>query len=212
NSHAGDVTFWSSIRIRAPTILRYPTHSAQASFETGPLLADVTAVTHGWDLYAEEGTTYVRCIRIGSDRNGTTNLYSRFYLDDEATVDVHFVDNVYTPPQSGDPQCFVNGSPQTSSGCYWNKISLTDPPTNRVRNTSTNIVLVEYSVPKFSPSYRTAWCDDIVYPGFQTYAIDPSPFSNFIHLAQLYFRVQFDTIPPVVDTYWILVIQQQRHH
>jgi hypothetical protein len=164
----------------------------------------------GWDLYAEAGTKYVKCIRVGSGWNGTTNIHSRFYLGDEEStagpvnVDVYFADKVHTPSQSDDPQCFIDGNPQSNSGCDWDKVYLTDPPTPRVQNTSTNIIIVEYTVPQFSTSNRTTWCDDIVYLGFQTYSMDPNPFSNFIHLAQLYSRVQSDTTPLVVNTDWIL--------
>ncbi|KAI9759866.1 MAG: hypothetical protein M1840_003078 [Geoglossum simile] len=165
----------------------------------------------GWILYAEPGTQYTRCIRVGDGWNGSTNIHSRFYLGDEGstagpvTVDVYFADKVYTPSvHDDDPQCFIDGYPQTNSSCDWDKAFLTDLPTPRVQNTSTNIIIVEYTVPTFSSTNRTIWCDNIVYLGFQKYSMDPNPFSNFIHLTQLYSHVQSDTTPLVVDTNWIL--------
>ncbi|KAF7512910.1 hypothetical protein GJ744_012013 [Endocarpon pusillum] len=145
----------------------------------------------GWDLYAENGTDYVRCIRVGSDTD----------------VDVYFADHVYTPTSPNNPPCFVDGKPQAEPSCDWNEAFLADAPNDRVRNTSTNTILVEYTVPNLSNPNRTVWCDDISYLGFQEYSMDPSPFSNFIHLTQLETtdpRPHSDVLPLVVHTDWFL--------
>lgn len=164
----------------------------------------------GWDLYAENGTDYVRCIRAGSGWPGPSS-HSRFSLGAEdgldTDVDVYFADHVYTPTSPNNPPCFVDGKPQAEPSCNWNEAFLADAPNDRVRNTSINIILVEYTVPNLSNPNRTVWCDDISYLGFQEYSMDPSPFSNFIHLTQLDFadiRSHSDALPLVVHTDWFL--------
>lgn len=165
----------------------------------------------GWDLYADEGTEFTRCIRVGNGWTGTNN-HSRFYLGDTSsprnvTVDVYFTDRVHTPSQRNNPPCFIDGNPQANSTCDWNQVFLADPPSKRVENTSVNIILVEYTVPELSTQSRTVWCDDIVYVNFDNYSMDPSPFSNFIHLALLENadpRIAADTVPLTVHPDWIL--------
>lgn len=165
----------------------------------------------GWDLYAEEGTEFTRCIRVGNGWTGT-NIHSRFYLGDtdsprNVMVDVYFADRVHTPSQPNDPPCFIDGNPQADSNCNWDQVFLADPPSERVQNTSVNIILVEYTVPELSTESRTVWCDDIVYANFDSYSMDPSPFSNFIHLTLLENadpRVAPGTVPLTVHSDWIL--------
>lgn len=164
----------------------------------------------GWDLYAEEGTSYVKCIPVGSGWDGPLS-HSQFNLGNpngqDTFVDVYFADHVYTPASSNDGSCFVNGSPQGDANCDWSKAFLAAPPTTRVTNTSTNIVLVEYTEPSVKNGDTTVWCDDIPYLGFQEYSMDPSPFSNFIHLTQLENadpKVAPNAIPLVVHTDWFL--------
>ncbi|MCJ1268466.1 hypothetical protein MMC22_008354 [Lobaria immixta] len=165
----------------------------------------------GWDLYADEGTEFTRCIRVGNGWTGT-NIHSRFYLGDtetsrNVTVDVYFADRVHTPLQPNNPPCFIDGIPQASSSCNWDQVFLADPPSERVQNTSVNVILVEYTVPELSKQSRTVWCDDIVYVNFDSYSMDPSPFSNFIHLTLLENadpRPPPGTIPLTVHSDWLL--------
>lgn len=165
----------------------------------------------GWDLYADEGTEFTRCIRVGNGWSGT-NIHSRFYLGDtdssrNVTVDVYFADRVHTPSQPNNPPCFIDGNPQANSSCNWDQVFLTDPPSERVQNTSVNIILVEYTVPELSTQSHTVWCDDIVYANIDNYSMDPSPFSNFIRLTLLENadpRVAPGTIPLTVHSDWIL--------
>lgn len=165
----------------------------------------------GWDLYADNGTEFTRCIRVGNGWSGT-NVHSRFYLGDtetsrNVTVDVYFADRVHTPLEPNNPPCFIDGIPQASSSCNWDQVFLADPPSERVQNTSVNVILVEYTIPELSKQSRTVWCDDIVYVNFDSYSMDPSPFSNFIHLTLLENadpRPPPGTIPLTVHSDWIL--------
>lgn len=165
----------------------------------------------GWDLYADEGAEFTRCIRVGNGWTGT-NVHSRFYLGDtesprNVTVDIYFTDRVHTPLQPNNPPCFIDGNPQANFSCNWDQVFLADPLAERVENTSVNIILVEYTVPELSTQNRTVWCDDIVYLNFVTYRMDPSPFSNFIHLAlpeNADPRVAPGTMPRTVHPDWIL--------
>jgi len=62
-------------------------------------------------------------------------------------------------------------------------------------------------MPGLSTSNNTVWCDDISYINFQSYSLDPSPYSNFIHLALLEDADPFippGTVPLVVHPDWIL--------
>ncbi|MCJ1423371.1 hypothetical protein MMC29_001254 [Sticta canariensis] len=166
----------------------------------------------GWDLYADEGTEFTRCIRVGNGWTGTTNIHSRFYLGDtdstrNVTVDVYFADRVHTLSQPNNPPCFINGNPQANSSCNWDQVFVADSPSELLQNTSVNIILIEYTVPELSTQSRTVWCDDIVYVSFDSYSMDPSPFSNFIHLTLLENadpRVAPGTIPLTVHSDWIL--------
>jgi len=164
----------------------------------------------GWDLYTEKNEKIVRCIQVGSGWSGNPS-HSRFSLGDfrgqNTTVDAYFSGRVYTPTGSGNSACYSGGQPRNSSDCDWNKEFLAEPPNAFVRNTSTNVMFVEYSVQNLSTASRTVWCDDISYLGFQSYSMDPSPFSNFIRLTQLENadpRVKHDAIPIVVHTDWLL--------
>jgi hypothetical protein len=164
-------------------------------------------------LYSKEGESFVRCIRVGSGWAGPIS-HSQFFLQHEdnqkTSVDVYFANRVYTPIANNSP-CFIDGKPQNTPGCDWDQAFLSDPPDEHLRNSSTNVILVEYKVPtpNVTPTSlnRTVWCDDIAYLGFQEYSMDPSPYSNFIHLTQLENadpRVAPDAIPLVVHTDWIL--------
>jgi hypothetical protein len=166
----------------------------------------------GWNLYAEHGTENVRCIRQGSGWSGI-QTHSRFHLGDveskngtNVTVDVYFADRVYTPTSANESPCFLNGAPQTSSNCDWDRIFLSKSP-EQMRNTSTNVIWVDYTVPGLSSPKASAWCDNIVYSGYQSYSMDPSPFSNFLHLVQVEnedLQVTSGTDPLVVHPDWIL--------
>jgi hypothetical protein len=127
----------------------------------------------GWDLYAEEGTSYVRCIPVGFGWDGPLS-HSQLKLGnldgDDTSVDVYFADHVYTPASANDGPCFVSGNPQGAAACDWPKAFLTTP---RVSNISTNIVLVEYIELNSKLGNAAVWCDDISYQGFQKYSLDP---------------------------------------
>jgi hypothetical protein len=163
----------------------------------------------GWNLYVETGSTYTKCISVGSGWADPT-FHSNFFLEDingQITgVDVYFASHVFTPILNDSP-CFIDGKPQNTTSCDWDQAFLAAPPNTHVTNTSTNIVLVEYSVPNVVNADRTVWCDDIAYLGFQRYLMDPSPFTNFIHLTQLENadpKVAPDAVPLVVNTDWWL--------
>ena len=166
----------------------------------------------GWNLYDNNGPDNIRCIRQGSGWSGV-NAHSRFYLGDtEATngtdvsVDVYFADQVYTLNPAISNPCFVNGIPQANPSCDWDKIFLSESP-EQMRNTSKNVLWVDYGVPGLSSAQNNAWCDDIVYSGFQSYSMDPNPFSNFLHLIQLENgdpQITTNTDPLIVHPDWIL--------
>lgn len=167
----------------------------------------------GWNLYSKEGESFVRCIRVGSGWAGPIS-HSQFFLQHEdkqkTSVDIYFANRVYTPIANNSP-CFIDGKAQNAPGCDWDQVFLSDPPYEYLGNSSTNVILVEYKVPTTNATAtslgRTVWCDNIAYLGFQEYSMDPSPYSNFIHLAELDNgdpRVAPGTIPLVVNTDWIL--------
>lgn len=167
----------------------------------------------GWNLFTDGDVSYTKCIRVGTGWEGTTNLHSRFHLGDEdstigdVTVDVYFADKAHTPIPSESP-CFSKaGIPQSNPLCNWDDIFLQPAPLDLLTNTSNNFMLVEYHVPGLSNPTHATWCDDISYLGFGSYSLDPSPYSNFIHLTQL--ATDVSTVAPgtrslVIHPDWIL--------
>jgi len=167
----------------------------------------------GWNLFAISNAEYIKCIRVGTGWTGTTNFQSNLYLGTEnstvndVAITPHFADHAHTPVSTDDPHCFdANGNPQTDPACDWDAIFAETPAAN-LWNTSTNFILVEYHMPGLSTPNNTVWCDDISYINFQSYELDPSPYSNFIHLATLEDAdppVPPRTVPLVVHPDWIL--------
>jgi len=166
----------------------------------------------GWNLFAVGDAEYVKCIRVGTGWNGK-NFQSNLYLGNgnstvnDVAVTAHFADHAHSPVSADDPHCFdVDGNPQTDPSCNWDAIFAETPAVN-LWNSSTNFILVEYHMPGLSTSNNTVWCDDISYINFQSYSLDPSPYSNFIHLALLEDADPFippGTVPLVVHPDWIL--------
>lgn len=118
----------------------------------------------------------------------------------------HFADHAHTPLTTDDPHCFDgDGNPQSDPECNWDAIFAQSPPPD-LWNTSTNFILVEYHIPGLSTPNNTVWCDDISYLNFEGYSLDPSPYSNFIHLTLLsdFAPVLPGTVPLVVHPDWIL--------
>ena len=165
----------------------------------------------GWNLFSEGDSEYVKCIRVGSGWTGT-NSQSNLYLSNanstgnDVAIIAHFADHAHTPLTTDDPHCFDgDGNPQSDPECNWDAIFAQSPPSD-LWNTSTNFILVEYHMSGLSTPNNTVWCDDISYLNFQGYSLDPSPYSNFIHLTLLsdFAPVLPGTVPLVVHPDWIL--------
>jgi hypothetical protein len=85
---------------------------------------------------------------------------------------------VYTTPSTRylhDTACFEDES------CDWDRI-FSDPADAEFASLSDSQQTYQYDS---DGTDRVVWCDNTAYLSFATYAVDPSPVSNLLHLAQL---------------------------
>ncbi|KAL3496160.1 hypothetical protein BJX62DRAFT_251715 [Aspergillus germanicus] len=145
-------------------------------------LADDRSIRCYGDLFVTSDTTVTKCIRwgIGWD-DATSSSSASFTIPDFVSQTDNPFDitvTVYTTPRARylrDTACFQEGS------CDWDRI-FSEPADHEFLSISGSQQTYEYNS-DFGD--RVVWCDNTAYLSFATYAVNPSPVSNLLHLAQL---------------------------
>jgi hypothetical protein len=129
-------------------------------------------------LFDNQNNTATKCIRWGNGWDDAASASSASFTvaDDVTQLDINVT--VYSTPRARylyDTNCFQDAS------CDWDRI-FNEPAAPEVANISDSQQTYEYAS-DFGD--RVIWCDYIAWLSFATYAVDPSPVSNSLHLAQL---------------------------
>ena len=169
----------------------------------------------GWSNDAHK--QYYKCFPYGSAWNTVNNQYW-FYLgspssassnNHTAVISNYMTDralyyNEETDFGSGILECF-KGSAAEIKSCDWDKIFST-PMTGDLRNSSTNVGIIEYDTPIKPTNDSRIWCDSIAYTSFPTYSLDTFPYSNPNALIQVVNMTNPDekSTPILVHPTWLL--------
>jgi hypothetical protein len=123
-----------------------------------------------------------KCIRWGAGWDDAASASSASFIipDFVSQSDTPFdiTVTVYTTPSARylhDTACFEDES------CDWGRI-FSDPADAESASFSDSQQTYQYDS---DGTDRVVWCDNTAYLSFATYAVDPSPVSNLLHLAQL---------------------------
>ncbi|KAJ0419915.1 hypothetical protein BJY00DRAFT_324113 [Aspergillus carlsbadensis] len=145
-------------------------------------VADDRSVRCYSDWFLTADTTVTKCIRWGAGWDDAASASSASFtiLDFVSQSDTPFDVNVtvYTTPRARylrDTACFGDET------CDWDTI-FNDPAAADFISISDSQQTYEYAS-DFAD--RVVWCDNTGFLSFATYAVDPSPVSNLLHLAQL---------------------------
>ena len=170
----------------------------------------------GW--MNDRGERYSKCFPYGSGWK-TVNDQSWFYLgspssahsdNQTAVISNYMTDraiyfNETTDFGSGILECINRDPDGDGKDCDWDKI-LSTPMTGDLRNSSTNIGVIEYKTWDRPTDDSRIWCDNIAYLAFPTYSLDTFPFSNPNHLIQMGNMTEPDeaSTPTLVHPTWLL--------
>jgi hypothetical protein len=145
-------------------------------------LADDRSIRCYGDLFVTSDTTVTKCIRWGGGWDDAASSSSASFLipDFVSQTDTPFdiTVTIYTTPRARylrDTACFQDES------CDWDRI-FSEPGDDEFLSISDSQQTYEYNS---GFGDRVVWCDNTAYLSFATYAVDPSPVSNLLHLAQL---------------------------
>ncbi|KAL2846189.1 hypothetical protein BJY01DRAFT_247361 [Aspergillus pseudoustus] len=141
-------------------------------------LADDRSVRCYGGLFVNPGTTVTKCIRWGAGWDDANAASSASFTIPDIANEFDINATVYTTPSARylrDTSCLDNES------CDWNRI-FADPAESDFVSISDSQQTYEYNS---DFGNRMVWCDNTGFLSFATYAVDPSPVSNLLHLAQL---------------------------
>lgn len=178
----------------------------------------------GWINDADE--TYAKCFPYGSAWN-TVNDQSWFYLgspssarssNHTALISNYMTDraiyfNNETDFGSGILECISRDTDDEIKACDWDKI-LSTPMTGDLRNSSTNVGIIEYDTPDKPTDDSRIWCDNIAYTAFPTYSLDTFPYSNPNNLIQVGNLTSpgETSVPILVHPTWLLAAWSINHN
>lgn len=128
-----------------------------------------------WDTWVYDNTFSIGHPSTSAHKE-KAKIKVRTYFSDQATLY-----NQTTDFGTGIASCLGKGKGKV---CDWDKVFAAELPPE-FRNMTTNVQIVEYTVPKASSSDERFWCFWYTYLGFPTYSFEFSNHANPLGLVQL---------------------------